>query len=163
MNNIIYLVVEGVESFAWVTEVSNRNHRMFKVIFRNGYENIFFTDVETGEWVEEDIGFTQLAQDVGVQIKNFVRNSIHVPKLLTWHKHSTENDVLYFGFFNFMKDKYKMYEIYNSNRKYMYTLVEMDNEEWQIMGNNSPSLKNVDPVFLEQVIQILPLYWLNAR
>ncbi|MBC7535580.1 MAG: hypothetical protein H7258_07810 [Ferruginibacter sp.] len=163
MNNIIYLVVEGEESFAWITEVSNRNHNMFKVIFRNGYENIFFTDVETGKWVEEDMGFTQLARDIGGQIKNFVRNPIHVPKLLTWHKQANDNDVLYFGFFNFMKDKYKMYEIYNSSRRYMYTLVEMDNEEWQIMGNNTASLKNVDPLFIEQVIQILPLYWLNAR
>ena len=62
-----------------------------------------------------------------------------------------------------MKDKYKMYEIYNTNKKYMYTLVEMDNEEWQILGNNSLAIKNIDPIFVEQVIQILPLYWANAR
>jgi len=56
-----------------------------------------------------------------------------------------------------------MYEIYNANKKYMYTLVEMDNEEWQILGNNSLAIKNIDPVFVEHVIQILPLYWANAR
>ncbi|MEO8769922.1 MAG: hypothetical protein ABI402_07550 [Ferruginibacter sp.] len=163
MNNIIYLMVDGVESFAWVTEIPNRHHNMFKVIFKNGYENIFFTDVETGLWVEEDMGFTQLAQDIGAQIRDFARNPIHVPKILTWHKQIVNDTVLNFGFFNFMKDKYKMYEIYNANKKYLYTLVEMDNEEWQILGNNSLAIKNIDPIFVEQIIQILPLYWANAR
>lgn len=163
MNNIIYLKVDGVESFAWVSEIPNRHHNMFKVIFKNGYENIFFTDVESGMWVEEDMGFTQLAQTIGAQIRDFAKNPIHVPKILIWHKQVTNEDVLIFGFFNFMKDKYKMYEIYNTNKRYMYTLVEMDNEEWQILGNNSVAIKNIDPFFVEQVIQILPLYWANAR
>lgn len=162
MNNIIYLNVDGAESFAWVTEIPNRKHNMFKVIFKNGYENVFFTDVETGKWIEEDLGFTKLASDIGSQIKYLTRSPIHVPKLLTWHRQSEENPI-YFGFFNFMKDKYRMYEIYNANKKYMYTLVEMDNEEWQILGNNSAAIKNLDPLFLQQVIQILPLYWMNAR
>ncbi|MEO7524684.1 MAG: hypothetical protein ABIT58_11350 [Ferruginibacter sp.] len=163
MNNIIYLQVDAVESFAWVTEIPNRHHNMFKVIFKNGYENIFFTDVDSGLWVEEDMGFTQLAQEIGNQITDFTKNPIHVPKLLTWHKQIIDGEVLSFGFFNFMKDKYKMYEIYNNNKRYMYTLVEMDNEEWQILGNNSAAIKNIDPLFVDRVIQILPLYWANAR
>lgn len=163
MNNIIYLKVDGIDSFAWVTEIPNRHHSMFKVIFKNGYENIFFTDVETGMWVEEDMGFTELAQDIGEQIKDFLKSPIHVPKLLTWHRQEIDDEMLSFGFFNFRKDKYKMYEIYNANRKYMYTLVEMDNEEWQILGNNSLAVKNIDPLFVEKIIQILPLYWANVR
>ena len=71
MSNIIYLHVDGVETFAWVTEISHRNHNMFKVSFKNEYENIFYTDVETGRWMEEDLGFTRLAEDVGKQIKTF--------------------------------------------------------------------------------------------
>jgi hypothetical protein len=62
-----------------------------------------------------------------------------------------------------MKDKYKMYEIYHVNKKYLYTLVEMDNDEWQILGNNMQVLGNIDRNFVEQVIQILPLYWANSR
>lgn len=163
MNNIIYLNVDGAESFAWVTEIPNRHHNMFKVIFKNGYENIFFTDVETGKWIEEDLGFTELAAEIGTQIKTLSRNPIHVPKILTWHKQVTDDGILCFGFFNFMKEKYKMYEIYNASRKYLYTLVEMDNEEWQLLGSSTGSIEHIDPVFIEQVIQILPLYWANAR
>lgn len=163
MNNIIYLEVDGAESFAWVTEIPNRKHNMFRVVFKDGYENVFFTDVETGKWIEEDMGFTTLAARVGAQIKNFTRNPVHVPKLLTWHQQEINGKNLCFGFFNFMKDKYRMYEIYGVNKRYMYTLVEMDSEEWQILGNNSAAIKNLDEAFLEQVIQILPLYWLNTR
>lgn len=163
MNNIIYLNVDGMESFAWVTEIKNRHHKMFRVQFKNDYENIFFTDVESGRWIEEDMGFTQLAHDIGTQLLVTNNSHIHVPKLLTWHKQVTGNEILDFGFFNFMKDKYKMYEIYNFNRKYLYTLVEMENEEWQILGNNDSSMNNINPLFLDQVIRILPLYWANAR
>ncbi|MBS1742660.1 MAG: hypothetical protein JST81_06440 [Bacteroidetes bacterium] len=163
MDNIIYLTLEGTESFAWVTEIPNRQHNMFRVSFKNGYENIFFTDVETGKWVEEDLGFTELALEIGEQLKEHARNPIHVPKLLTWHRQTINDRLLHFGFFNFMKDKYKMYEIYNANKKYMYTLVDMDNEEWQILGNTADAIGNIDPVFVENVIQILPLYWAKAR
>lgn len=155
--------MDDVESFAWISEVTNRHHSMYKVLFKNGYENVFFTDVETGQWIEEDLGFTDLAKEIGLQVKNYVRNPIHVPKILIWHKQVIKGEVLCFGFFNFMKDKYKMFEIYSSNRKYIYTLVEMDNEEWQILGNNSLEIKNINPTFLENVIQILPLYRANVR
>lgn len=163
MNNIIYLEIDGVESFAWVTEIPNRNHNMFRVVFKDGYENIFFSDVETGKWIEEDMGFTDLASKVGSQVRNFTRNLVHVPKLLTWHQQEVNGKMLSFGFFNFMKDKYRMYEIYGENRRYMYSLVEMDNEEWQILGHNTASIKNLDHEFLDQVIQILPLYFLKTR
>jgi hypothetical protein len=155
--------IDGVDSFAWVTEIPNRNHNMFRVLFKNEYENIFYTDVETGSWMEEDLGFTSLAREVGTQLKNFCKNPIHVPKILTWHKQYIDDQLISFGFFNFMKEKYKMYEIYNANKKYMYTLVDMDNEEWQILGNNSNILNTIDPLFIDHVIQILPLYWANAR
>ncbi len=159
MSNIIYLHLDGVETFAWVTEISHRHHHMFKVSFKNEYENIFYTDVETGEWLEEDLGFTALAKEVGKQVHSFIKNPIHVPKLLIWHtQHTAEDKLISFGFFGFMKGKHKLYEIYNVNKKYMYTLVDMDNDEWQILGNSSSIISQIDPLFVEQVIQILPLY-----
>ena len=162
MNNIINIKLSGVENSAWVTQIPNRQHNMFRVVFENGYENIFFTDVETGKWVEEDLGFTFLALKIGDQLKNFVKNFIHVPKLLIWHTQSSNDQLVSFGFFNFMKNKHKMYEIYHANKKYMYTLLELENDEWQILGNNSNALKNLDALFLEQVIHILPLYSAKA-
>ena len=159
MSNIIYLTVDEVETFAWVTEISHRNHQMYKVCFRNQYENIFYTDVETGKWIEEDLGFTSLANKVGKQVSTFQRNIIHVPKILTWHtQYNTEDKLISFGFYGFLKGQHKLYEIYGANKKYMYTLVDMDNDEWQILGNSSSFISQIDPLFVEQIIQILPLY-----
>lgn len=163
MTNKITLQYYGQELTGMATEIQNRHHNMFKVVFDNDYENIFFTDVETGQWLEEDLGFTELAREVGKQAKLISGNLFHVPRMLTWHRQLVNDELISFGFFNYMKDKYKMYEIYHVNKKYLYTLVEMDNDEWQILGNNMQVLGNIDRNFVEQVIQILPLYWANSR
>ena len=163
MNNVIYLEVEGTGCLARVTEIPNRQHNMFKLTFQNNYENVFFTDVETGRWVEEDMGFTALAQEVGKQIKNFMKNPFHVPKLLTWHKQIINGNLFCFGFFNYKKGSNKLYEIYNINKKYMYTLVDMDNDEWQILGNPAMAVGKLDPVFVNCVINTLPLYTARVK
>jgi hypothetical protein len=158
MNTIIHLLEGEEEISALLTEIPNRNHSMYKVTFESGYENLFFTDVETGKWVEEDLGFTPLAEQIGEEVRKFSTNLFHVPKILTWHKQYTNKKLMLFGFFNFAKGNIKMYEIYNGNKKYMYTLMEMDNDEWQMLGNNNESFKNIDHVFLRHIIQILPYY-----
>lgn len=163
MSTMINLLIDGVESSASVTEIVHRHHNMYKVVFKNSYENIFYTDVETGQWIEEDLGFTELAAEVGKQIKDFMKNPIHVPKLLTWHRQLVNDKLVCFGFFNFMNGNQKFYQIYNSNKKYMYTLVDMENNEWQILGNNSITGSHIDTGFARQIIEILPLYIANAR
>lgn len=163
MGTLINLLVDGTESSASVTEIVHRHHNMYKVVFKNGYENIFYTDVETGYWIEEDLGFTELAAEVGRQIKDFMKNPIHVPKLLTWHRQYVNEKLICFGFFNFMNGNQKFYQIYNSNKKYMYTLVDMENNEWQILGNTSITGSHIDTAFARQIIEILPLYTANAR
>ena len=163
MKSNICLLIDGTPVSATFTEIPNRRHNMFELAFENGYYNIFFSDVETGIWIEEDLGATKLAADFGKLIKDQLRSSIHVPKLLTWHNQAIEKKLISFGFYSFMKDKYKMYEIYNINKRYMYTLVEMENEDWQILGNNVVVLKNIDPVFIQHVIQILPMYRINVQ
>lgn len=158
MTNIINIIQEGRENKAWFEEIYNRRHIMYKIGFENGYENIFYTDVESGKWIEEDLGFTDLAHQVGSQIQSFMRQPVHVPKLLTWHKQYIGGKLVSFGFVSFLKGNHKMYEIYNHNKKYMYTLVEMENEEWQILGNEFMNIKRVDAIFIQHVIQVLPLY-----
>lgn len=158
MTNIINIKQGDLETKAWFEEIYNRHHCMYKVTFENQYENIFFTDVETGKWIEEDLGFTALAQEVGSRIQSFMRQPVHVPKALTWHKQYMDECLVSFGFVSLMKGNHKMYEIYGSNKKYMYTLVEMDNEEWQIMGNASMNIDKIDAVFIQHIIQVLPLY-----
>ena len=163
MNQSIHLIHDGVETSAEITEIRHRKHRMFRVHFENGYENIFFTDVETGEWIEEDFGATELAIEVGKQLQTFIQHPIHVPKLLTWHKQLIGDHLTSFGFYCFLKNKYRMYEIYSQSKKYLCTLVEMDNEEWHVLGGNQARLNHIDSSFLNQVTHILPSYWLNVR
>ena len=153
----INMEMDGLLNTATVTEIVNRHHNMFMVEFEDGYENIFYTDVESGKWVEEDLGFTLLAQEFGRQIKNHLRNPIHVPKILTWHKQYVYGKLICFGFFNFMNGSQKFYQIYDANKKYMYTLVDMANDEWQILGNAENLNHNLDASFLQQVIQIFAI------
>ncbi|MEO5943036.1 MAG: hypothetical protein ABIP30_03725 [Ferruginibacter sp.] len=158
MDTIIHLLEGEEEISALLTDIPNRNHGMYKVTFESGYENLFFTDVETGKWIEEDLGFTQLAEQIGEEVRKFCPSLFHVPKILTWHKEYTNKKLMLFGFFNFAKGSTKMYEIYNGNKKYMYTLLETENDEWQILGSNTEGLENIDNYFLRNVIQILPYY-----
>ena len=158
VDNIIYLTVDEVETFGSVSRISNKMHNMFKIIFKDGYENIFYTDVESGRWIEEDLWFTQLATQVGNQIKGFLKSPVHVPKILIWHKDSKNSIKHNFGFFSFTKGRFKMYEIYNFNKKYLYTIVDMQNDEWQILGNSAIAENNIDPLLIDYIIQVLPLY-----
>lgn len=158
MSNIIYLELEGMETFAWITEIKSRHAAMYKVSFKNEYENIFFTDIETGEWIEEDLGFTKLAAEVGKQIYLLSKKIIHVPKMLIWHTQQSDQKLISFGFYSYLKGNKKMFEIYSPNRKFMYMLIDMKKDEWQIIGNSSSVLNQIDPLFVEQVINILNLY-----
>jgi hypothetical protein len=161
MNQIIYFSSDHEESFAVAIKIPNSKHRMFKLVFKDLYENTFYTDVESGRWIEEDLGFTDLAALIGTQLDKMAAPSIHVHKLLTWHHEYVNGRMLHFGFFNFSKNEYRMYEIFNSNRKYMYTLMEMENEEWQILGNNHEFKTGIDLRFVEEIVKILPLYWMS--
>lgn len=162
MTKTIHIEHNGEMIPGHALEVPHRQHNMFKVVFENGYENVFYTDVESGEWIEEDLGFTKLAAQIGKQIKATLQNPYHVPKLLTWHKQVKDNKLMNFGFFNFMKGHHKMYEIYDSRRKYLYTLVEMEADNWQILGSSNVFKGNIDPLFAQMVTRILPLYSFSA-
>lgn len=158
MHNTINFNYNGEALAAWVFEMPNKHHHVFRVCFSDGYENIFYTDPETGCWMEEDLGFTHLATLVGQNIRPFIKNPVHVPKLLQWHCQDFDNRLLNFGFFCYTNGRHKLYEIYNANKKYLYTLMDMDNDEWQILGNSTTSINKIDPIFLDKIIKILPLY-----
>ena len=158
MNEILHVNLEGKQASVLVAEIPHKHHSMFKVILECGYTNIFYTDVETGEWVEEDLGFTDMARQIGMEISKLQFKPMHVPKFLTWHAHVTNGKPASFGFFSFLDGPLKMFEIYNSSRKYMYTLVEIHHDEWQILDNNNVCLERLDNAFIQQVIKVLPLY-----
>jgi len=163
MNRLLQFEVDGVVRKVKAGEISHQHHNMFKVCFENGYENIFFTDVETGEWIEEDIGFTSLAASFGREIQKYLRSPYHVPKLLTWHNQYVKGRYIKFGFYHYISGSQKFYQIYNASRKYLYTLTVMENDEWLMLGNINNSHSRIDIFFLKKIIDILPLYTSKVR
>ncbi len=158
MNFNMQLEVNGVLTAVFIEEIPHRYHNMCRASFQNGYENIFFTDCETGKWIEETLGFTALAAALGKEIQKHLRSPFHVPKLLTWHNQYINSKYFSFGFFMYLNGTQKLYQIYNSDRKYLYTLTEMKNEEWQILGNTNNYYTHLDIFFLKNIVQALALY-----
>lgn len=156
INHTFYLQNEPVE--ANVSVESNRIQQMFRVAFKNGYENIFFKDVETGQWVEEDLGFTQLAAEVGKTVLPFHKQPIHVPKVLVWHLEDYHGHFVKFGFYAYTKGEQKMYEIYHHNKKYLYTLLQTETDEWQVFGSGNAKIPYLDKALLDAIVGILPIY-----
>jgi hypothetical protein len=158
MNEILHIPVDGQYAAILVTDIPHKHHLMFKAILESGYSNIFYTDVETGLWIEEDLGFTDLAQQIGQEVKKMKLKPIHVPKLLTWHKLVVNHRIVSFGFFSFLNGDNKMFEIYDSKKKYLYTLVEMGRDEWHIMSHDNVRVDTLDSNFIHEVTKVLPLY-----
>ncbi len=156
MRHRIEFMSEGRQVAAAAIRVPNTKHNAFHVRTEDGYENIFFTDVETGKWVEEDLGFTDLAATAGSQLQHLLLNKIHVPKILSWRKLGVGNKSRRIGYFQFMKNEFRMFEIYGSNRKYLFTLAEMENEEWYIVGTSQQRVFQFDPFILYEIVKTLP-------
>ena len=158
MTEMIHLPIDGIDGFAWVSEIGQRNQHIYRVMFSNEYHNVFYKDVETGEWIEEDLGYTELAQHVGSRINSLRDNPIHVPKLLIWHCRIYNGREVCFGFTSVLEDDKKLYEIYDSHKKFLYTLVEDDENGWEILGNLNLINGNIDHEFLEEVVATLSIY-----
>ena len=158
MNSIIHIQASGEAATLLVTEIPHMQHTMYHVIMECGYANVFYTDVETGKWVEEDLGFTDLATQIGKEVRNLKLRSVHVPKILTWHTAFIEDKSIHFGFFSFMHGDNKMFEIYHSNKKYQYTLEEVSHDEWHIIGQNNSRISAADATVIREIIKVLPFY-----
>src|SRR5438045_3011528 len=98
MNHAAYLKFEDTTSKVIIEEIYNPIHKMVHVIFEDGYENVFFTDIETGEWIEQDLGFTSLARAVGILGRNNNTETFPIQKLIWFHENSTAAKPLHFGF-----------------------------------------------------------------
>lgn len=158
MNKIINLPLDGTNGFACVQEIGPRCQRIYSVLFSNEYQNIFYKDVESGEWIEEDLGYTELAARLGTAITNVTENSIHVPKLLIWHTESDSNTNFTFGFTSLMEHDQRQYEIYGGNKKYLFTLAESEEDNWQILGNSGLINGKLDPEFVFRIVDALAIY-----
>ena len=142
---------------ATVLKAMHYRNNIFRVCFENGYENIFYTNVENGKWIEEDLGYTLLAELVGTQINKLLLYPVHVPKILTWQYSVLKPNYRVFGYYAYHKGNCLMFEIYNRNNKYLYPLQEIENEEWQILHSGTNTMHNINRELLEFITSSLSI------
>ena len=156
MNKIIYLEINDALQAAVVKEIAHPRHLVFHVSFENGYENIFFTDVETGEWLEEDLGFTKLAETVGLSVSHQLSATMLVPRPLVWQK---IDGYTVFGFYNYAYEDNEIFEIYRPNRKFMCYLLRTIKNDWYLLKTHSIfKCKEVDIEAVGRITDILEDY-----
>lgn len=131
MEHAIHLQVDGHTQLVTLSEMAHPIHCMFHAVFEDGYENIFFADVESGEWVEQDVGFTSLASMIGKKIEHFYYFDCG-KKELKWFNEDEHGRHIHFGYHADHTAGYLVYEIFASNRRYMFTLVKLQSHVWQL-------------------------------
>lgn len=137
MECIVYLQIENDIRPARVTAIEHPHHLLYHVVFDDGYENLFFTDVETGEWVEEDLGKTSLAAALGTELLPLQHFSSAMPPLkrLTWCRASIAAMVINFGFHSYQENTKTIFEVYSSNQKFLCNLVKGSSGRWVMYGS----------------------------
>lgn len=145
-----------------IVQLNNFHQPTYRITFDNGYENIFFQDVETGKWLEEDLGFTELAEQVGKVVLPFEFKPIHVPRKLHWHK-KAESPSSRFGFYHFRDGNKKMFEIYHFNKKYLFSLEQLEDEDWLVFKINEKNLNGNLAAMFNNVMRTLPMYVGNLQ
>jgi hypothetical protein len=132
MHTIFFQIKNRIESIQ-ITELPNPIQPMAYIEFENGYANVFFVDLETGRWVEQDLGFTQLAEVLGPQLKYILHEQAFSKNNFTWFRKSINKELFHFGYYSYRSDKEKVYEIFAANRRYMFTLISKAKGRWQIL------------------------------
>ena len=131
MEHAIKLNVDGQTQSVTLSEMVHPIHCMFHAAFEDGYENIFFADVESGEWVEQDVGFTSLAAMIGDRIEHLYYFDWG-KKDITWFEEEDHGSHIYFGYHADNTAGYRVYEMFAPNRRYMFTLVKLQSHVWQL-------------------------------
>jgi len=133
MDHIFYLRLENDVCSAKVTAIDHPYQQVYHVLFDDGYENIFFTDVETGNWIEEDLGETALAASFGTKLYLLEgRYSIQERnKPLAWCKASAADKTVCFGFYSYKEGSDTIFEVYGNNRKFLYVF-RCSGNDWEV-------------------------------
>jgi hypothetical protein len=131
MHTIFFQISDRIESIQ-ITEIPNPVQPMTFIEFESGYANVFFIDLETGNWVEQDLGFTELAEVLGPQLLYILNEHSYLKKDFRWCKKELNQKIFQFGFFTYSSGKEKVYEIFAANRRYMFTLIKKARNRWHI-------------------------------
>jgi hypothetical protein len=137
MPDRIIINVEDDVQLVVVTRLHHPLHLMYQVQFEDGYENIFFTDPETGSWIEQDLGRTELAYILGEQLKTLSNENIKT-RTITWLDLKESAERLHFGYHQYKISDFPAFEIYSWNKRYLYTLVQIETTTWQVFRLSGP-------------------------
>lgn len=157
MNHAAYLKFEDTTSKVIVEEIYNPIHQMVHVTFEDGYENIFFTDIETGEWIEQDLGFTSLARAVGILIQDNSMEKFPVQKLMWFHENSAAAKPLHFGYLKYRSGSNTFYAIFSANKRYMFTLFK-NKHLWKVLSHTNLHSWSFDLDYFQEVPFLLDMY-----
>jgi len=142
MEHLLYVKIENGVQPARVIPIEHPHHRMYRVIFDDGYENVFFTDVETGNWLEEDLGETELARIIGSKVNSLESVEANSRKSLAWCRASIADMVINFGFCSYTLDGITVFEIYRDNKKFLCNLVKNKKGKWTMYGAQRPVMEH---------------------
>lgn len=157
MNSTVYLEFENHTCKATVEEICHPIHHMVHVTFEDDYENIFFSDIETGEWVEQDLGFTSLAKAVGNLVTKGNNENIYPIQKLTWYYENTGLKPIEFGYIKYQSAGHLFYEIFAPNKRYMFTLFK-NKQLWKVFSHTNLHSWNFDSEYFQEVPFILDSY-----
>jgi hypothetical protein len=156
MNHAAYLKFENTTSKVIVEEIYSPIHQMVHVIFEDSYENVFFSDIETGEWIEQDLGFTALARAVGMLITGNTREK-YPTQQLTWYHENNGAKPISFGFLKYRSGGNTFYAVFASNKRYMFTLFK-NKHLWKVLSHTNLHSWNFDLDYFQEVPFILDMY-----
>ncbi len=128
--NIYY---NGRNSRVEISEIYHPVHLMVHARFDDGYENIFFTDVESGRWTEQDLGFTELAGLIGEKYKSGSKGKKSVFRKLKWHFSIVDGKPVHFAYNNYSFSSLRVFEIFSPNRRYLFAMVCISRTEWKVL------------------------------
>jgi len=138
MEHLLYLKIENDIRSVKVKPVKHPIHQVYHVLFEDGYENIFFTDVETGNWIEEDLGETALAVSFGLKIDLLDKVYIRPCRPLAWCRASIADMIVNFGFYSYTENDNTVFEVYTDNHKFLCNLVRDKKNNWTMYGSQKP-------------------------
>lgn len=146
MTNMIRVNFENELLEGEIRKVKHHLHSMYHITFSNGYENIFFTDAESGNWIEQDLGFTSLANSVGTALSLFCEDVEKIRRVpITWYHEQEGGEILHFGYHQYLVANWSVFEIFAPNKRFLFTLIKIDSTHWQLVypseypGWNMPS------------------------
>jgi hypothetical protein len=128
--NILY---NGSNTDVEFSEIYHPLHSMVHLRFADGYENIFFTDVETGRWTEQDLGFTELADLVGEKYESRFKPKKSVYRKLKWHYSIQDKKPIHFAYSHYKIFDLPVFEIYSPSRRYLFAMVCITKTEWKVI------------------------------